>query len=306
MLVATLPRHLLAKCSQAIPRPSWEPLLYYSIVSLIILLLLCELAAAYFEGDRILKTSYYPIITTSLSQDSCNNPPEKGQNFDLKAITRDFKNRNDRKKIDAYNQVNGDGHWSSLSNKEDNQQENGNGKLTHRKARIRSLSEVSLNSSLGEKDKEETKKEVSPSLTSRRKKWGEKLKSAFSFISRLVPSLSLQFTSNNAGTQTNKDNSPDMGSNNNKLNENLKSENKVLSSREKCAAFVSAYPHSVKVSSKKSGGRPSQERTFDQRSQRIKKVNTEVLKQYDEETSSTTTESSNPESEFCEKVREIS
>ena len=52
-LQATVPPHTLSRCSAALPRPNWEPVLYYSIVCAMGFLLCCILVAAYFEADRI-------------------------------------------------------------------------------------------------------------------------------------------------------------------------------------------------------------------------------------------------------------
>ena len=52
-LQATVPPHLLTKCSAALPRPTWEPLLYYSIVCIMGFFLFCIFAASYFEAERI-------------------------------------------------------------------------------------------------------------------------------------------------------------------------------------------------------------------------------------------------------------
>uniref|UniRef100_A0A1B6C098 Transmembrane protein 131-like N-terminal domain-containing protein n=1 Tax=Clastoptera arizonana TaxID=38151 RepID=A0A1B6C098_9HEMI len=56
-LVATLPPYLLASCSGVLARPSWEPLLYYSAVTFMIFLLMCVLAAAFLESDKVLKSA---------------------------------------------------------------------------------------------------------------------------------------------------------------------------------------------------------------------------------------------------------
>jgi hypothetical protein len=52
-LQATVPPYTLSKCSAALPRPNWEPVLYYSITCVMGFLLFCILVAAYFEADRI-------------------------------------------------------------------------------------------------------------------------------------------------------------------------------------------------------------------------------------------------------------
>nr|XP_024217848.1 transmembrane protein 131 isoform X2 [Halyomorpha halys] len=61
-LTATLPPYMLSLCSSVIKRPSWEPLVYYSSVSFMLFLLICVLAASFFESNRILRNT---IITLS-------------------------------------------------------------------------------------------------------------------------------------------------------------------------------------------------------------------------------------------------
>ncbi|VDM37502.1 unnamed protein product [Toxocara canis] len=51
-LGASVPRHLLAKCHAALPRPPFESLMYYSCVSALVFCLVCVVACAYLEGDR--------------------------------------------------------------------------------------------------------------------------------------------------------------------------------------------------------------------------------------------------------------
>ncbi|CAH1393289.1 unnamed protein product [Nezara viridula] len=61
-LTATLPSYMLSLCSSVIKRPGWEPLVYYSSVSFMLFLLICVLAASFFESNRILRNT---IITLS-------------------------------------------------------------------------------------------------------------------------------------------------------------------------------------------------------------------------------------------------
>lgn len=61
-LTATLPPYFLSQCSNAIRRPTWEPLVYYCAVSFLLFLLICVLGAAFFESNRILRNT---IITLS-------------------------------------------------------------------------------------------------------------------------------------------------------------------------------------------------------------------------------------------------
>ena len=51
-LQATIPSFLLNKCAAALPRPPWEPILYYSTLCLMGFLLFCIMVASYFEADR--------------------------------------------------------------------------------------------------------------------------------------------------------------------------------------------------------------------------------------------------------------
>ena len=57
-LHATVPAQMLVPCSQAVPRPDWEPLLYYVAVTFMIFMLFSILTAAFFESDRILKDTF--------------------------------------------------------------------------------------------------------------------------------------------------------------------------------------------------------------------------------------------------------
>ena len=82
-LAATVPSHLLAVCSRALPRPSWEILLYYGIISLLIFSLCCIMIAAFVEADRILK---YCFFLASAGQH--NYVPENAKLLDLKEVAR--------------------------------------------------------------------------------------------------------------------------------------------------------------------------------------------------------------------------
>ncbi|KAL1110503.1 hypothetical protein AAG570_008031 [Ranatra chinensis] len=65
-LVATLPPYLLLKCSVILNRPAWEPLLYYSAVNFMVFLLICVLAAAFFESNRILQNAIIAMSRESV------------------------------------------------------------------------------------------------------------------------------------------------------------------------------------------------------------------------------------------------
>ncbi|XP_054166549.1 transmembrane protein 131-like [Oppia nitens] len=63
-LVATLPKHLLPICNQSLPRPNWEAVLYYCLVTMMLFMILLAICVAFFDGDRILNFSFYPVLTT--------------------------------------------------------------------------------------------------------------------------------------------------------------------------------------------------------------------------------------------------
>ena len=82
-LQATVPPHLLSRCSSALPRPHWEPVLYYSIICIMSFLFLCICLAAYFEGDRIIMAD---IIRRKLKVSNSTQTFDKGKVFDLRNV----------------------------------------------------------------------------------------------------------------------------------------------------------------------------------------------------------------------------
>ena len=85
-LQASVPVHMLSKCTSALPRPSWEPLLYYSTVCAMVILLFGVLVAAYFDADRIIAAD---IVKRHLKQLGIGSSPQgfdKSKIFDLKTI----------------------------------------------------------------------------------------------------------------------------------------------------------------------------------------------------------------------------
>ncbi|KAK7503847.1 hypothetical protein BaRGS_00004970, partial [Batillaria attramentaria] len=83
-LQATVPPNLLSSCSAALPRPHWEPVLYYSIICIMSFLCLCIALAAYFEGDRIIMAD---IIRRKLKVSNSTQTFDKGKVFDLRNVT---------------------------------------------------------------------------------------------------------------------------------------------------------------------------------------------------------------------------
>ena len=64
VLVANLPKNLISVCSQSIARPNWEEVLYYCLVTIMSFMILLAICIAYFDGDRVLNYSFYPVLTT--------------------------------------------------------------------------------------------------------------------------------------------------------------------------------------------------------------------------------------------------
>jgi hypothetical protein len=84
-LQATVPPHLLSRCSSALPRPQWEPVLYYSMVCFMGFLLVFVCLAAYCEGDRIIVAD---VIRRKRLQAVSNTPIyDKSKVFDLRSVT---------------------------------------------------------------------------------------------------------------------------------------------------------------------------------------------------------------------------
>ena len=84
-LQATIPANALSLCAATLPRPTWEPLLYYATVLSMGFLLFCVLVAAYFEADRI---SVADIIRRRAEMSHAATMFEKGRMFDLRSLSR--------------------------------------------------------------------------------------------------------------------------------------------------------------------------------------------------------------------------
>ncbi|XP_077519556.1 transmembrane protein 131 isoform X2 [Amblyomma americanum] len=82
---ATVPRQYLGLCQAALPRPRWEPFMQCCALSAALFLLLCALAYAYLERDRILHTSFYPLATLS-GHGTIVPPTGRLQPFDLRSL----------------------------------------------------------------------------------------------------------------------------------------------------------------------------------------------------------------------------
>lgn len=84
-LQATIPATALSLCAGTLPRPAWEPLLYYAAVLSMGFLLFCVMVAAYFEADRI---SVADIIRRRAEMSHAATMFEKGRMFDLRSLSR--------------------------------------------------------------------------------------------------------------------------------------------------------------------------------------------------------------------------
>ncbi|XP_013418594.1 transmembrane protein 131-like isoform X2 [Lingula anatina] len=82
-LQATIPASMLTKCSAALPRPSWEPIIYYSTVCLMGFLTFCIFVASYFEADRIFTTD---LLRRQKAVNASSQLHDKSKIFDLKNI----------------------------------------------------------------------------------------------------------------------------------------------------------------------------------------------------------------------------
>ena len=84
-LQATIPANALSLCAATLPRPAWEPLLYYATVLSMGFLLFGVLVASYFEADRI---SVADVIRRRAEMSHAATVFEKGRMFDLRSISR--------------------------------------------------------------------------------------------------------------------------------------------------------------------------------------------------------------------------
>ena len=84
LLTATLPVSAGYRCSHTIPRPSWEPLLYYSLLTVAALMFIGIIFWALLEADIILDSSFVPMATL-LPQEPVPRF-NKAEVFDLRTI----------------------------------------------------------------------------------------------------------------------------------------------------------------------------------------------------------------------------
>ncbi|XP_054721293.1 transmembrane protein 131-like [Uloborus diversus] len=81
-LIATIPKHLLTLCSEALPRPSWEQYLYFAFLTLSTIMIIAVMICAYLDSKRILHSVFFPIITVGFHSEKM----EKENYFNLNAL----------------------------------------------------------------------------------------------------------------------------------------------------------------------------------------------------------------------------
>lgn len=82
-LQATVPAHMLTKCAAALPRPPWEPILYYVSLCCMMFVLCGVLVFAYVDADRVFTTD---IIKRRSKMNSVSTF-DRSKIFDLKALS---------------------------------------------------------------------------------------------------------------------------------------------------------------------------------------------------------------------------
>ena len=74
---------MLAVCGSAIPRPTWEPMLYYSVNTFMIFVLVIVVVVAFLDADRYAQGIQLPVIV----QNKTNaQPSQQGEVFDLRKV----------------------------------------------------------------------------------------------------------------------------------------------------------------------------------------------------------------------------
>uniref|UniRef100_A0A1I7U365 TMEM131_like domain-containing protein n=1 Tax=Caenorhabditis tropicalis TaxID=1561998 RepID=A0A1I7U365_9PELO len=86
-LAATVPGDMLAKCHQALPRPPFENIMYYSCVTALIFCLVCVLACAYLEGDRAIACAIRQQFATPRHVFDLNNLKAGSSNSSIQTTT---------------------------------------------------------------------------------------------------------------------------------------------------------------------------------------------------------------------------
>lgn len=81
-LQAMVPYDLLSQCSAALPRPTWEPVLYYFVVIMMGFIICCIIVLAYFESDRVMAD----YIRKKLKATNGTPTFDKGKIFDLRNV----------------------------------------------------------------------------------------------------------------------------------------------------------------------------------------------------------------------------
>lgn len=61
-----IPGHMISKCASVLPRPLWEPMMFYCIVVLMAFMAICIVTAAYYESNQILSNELHRLRSEQL------------------------------------------------------------------------------------------------------------------------------------------------------------------------------------------------------------------------------------------------
>ena len=91
-LQATVPPHLLLKCSAALPRPEWEPTLYTMLLIMLAFVLAMVVLASYFEANRVMSAEKIRIRLSTEFPNELNSGEaiNSCKVFDLKNLDNDL------------------------------------------------------------------------------------------------------------------------------------------------------------------------------------------------------------------------
>ncbi|KAI1283704.1 Transmembrane protein [Halotydeus destructor] len=87
-LIATVPKHLLQPCSNALPRPYHEMMFYYSICIVMVCIVLIAVVLSFLGGAHVLQSTFYPSIILSRTP---VNYPEHFEAFSFHNINNEIK-----------------------------------------------------------------------------------------------------------------------------------------------------------------------------------------------------------------------
>ena len=66
VLQVNIPGYMISKCASVLPRPLWEPMMFYCIVVLMAFVAVCIVMAAYYESNQILSNELHRLRSEQL------------------------------------------------------------------------------------------------------------------------------------------------------------------------------------------------------------------------------------------------